>query len=277
MTDSNNNIFKTPDQKRVLESLSNEIGFEVPVDLVALPSQGLIYSPEHPLCNTEEIEVKCLTAKEEDLLSSRALIKSGTVLSRLIQSCLINKSVDPETLLTGDRNAILAAIRITGYGPEYEVRISCPSCLEEFDNVFTLNNLKIDRLSAVPIQENVNIFSYILPLSGLEVHFKLLTGKDEREMIRESDAKKKKLGVQTENLITSRLFHSIVSISGENDRLKILRIVSNLRAGDSRALRKYIDKIEPGIDMTQDLNCPLCGEVSEVDIPLGMNFFWPDL
>ena len=98
---------------------------QIPVDVVALPSKGLVYPLDHPLSNEDETEIRCMTAREEDLLTSRALIKNGTVMSKLLQSCMMDKMVDPDTLLLGDRNALLIAVRVTGYGPEYSAKVSC--------------------------------------------------------------------------------------------------------------------------------------------------------
>ncbi len=268
-----NDVFQKPAGK--LESMSKDLGFDIPVDAVALPSKGTIYPPDHPLSNTETVEIKCMTAKEEDLLTSRALIKNGTVITQLLRSCITQKTVDPDELLSGDRNAILIAIRVSGYGPEYRVQIECPDCSEKFVNPFTLNSLKIKRLGAEPVTPNANLFEFVTPISKIRVHFKLLTGKDEAELGREQDAKKK-LGSQIDNLVTSRLFHSIVSINGETDKGKLSRMVMNMIAGDAKALRNYMDKIEPGIDMKQEATCTHCQNKSEVDIPLGISFFWPD-
>jgi hypothetical protein len=271
---TNQEVFQQPPQK--LESASKEAGFDIPIESVALPSKGVLYSMEHPLSNETHVDIRCMTAREEDLLTSRALIKNGTVMSKLMGACLTNKMINPDDLLIGDRNALLIAIRVTGYGPEYSVKISCPECNEEFENDFSLNGLKIKSLGAQPLQPNMNLFSYRLPLSGLEVQFKLLTGKDEAEMSKVQD-RKKKLGGQVENIITSKLFHSIVSVNGETDRQKISYIVNSLRAGDARALRKHINDISPDVDMKQFATCGKCGEESEVEIPLGISFFWPDI
>jgi hypothetical protein len=274
-----NEIFNAsqPNQEpQKLSGLSQEVGFDIPVESVTLPSRGLAYAPDHPLCNEDSVEIKCMTAKEEDLLTSRALIKNGTVISQLLRSCILNKTVDPDDMLVGDRNAVLIAIRVTGYGSEYAVKIGCPSCSEEYDNEFSLSGLKVKPLTGTPATPNANLFEYTLPLSGLKIHFKLLTGRDELEISKVSD-KKKKLQTQIDNSITSRLLYSIVSVGGETDRNKIAKVVNNMRAGDSRALRKHIDSIEPGVEMRQSSTCPHCNEESEVNVPLGITFFWPDL
>jgi hypothetical protein len=248
---------------------------EIPVESVTLPSQGLIYPLGHPLNNEKQVEIKCMTAKEEDLLTSRALIKNGTVMSQLLRACILNKAIDPEDMLVGDRNAILIAIRITGYGADYKAKIKCPECDEEFENDFTLNGLKVKPLTVKPAAEHQNIFDFVLPLAGHKVQVRLLTAKDETEISKISEARKK-LKSPIDNNITNRLFSSIISINGETDRSKIAQMVNNMRASDSRALRKFLDEVEPGIDMKQEVTCPQCSVPSEVSVPLGMNFFWPD-
>ena len=129
-----------------------------------------------------------------------------------------------------------------GYGPEYSVKISCPACTEEFEHTFDLSRLTIKRLGTKPLKENENLFEYILPMSKLKVCFRLLNGADELDISKEGD-KKKKLGQLIDTSGTSRLFRSVISINGETDRGKISRIIHNLRAGDAKALRNYINKI----------------------------------
>jgi len=268
---SEDSVFKETSKK--LES--KDLGIEIPVDLVTLPSRGSVYGPEHPFHNVEETEIRCMSAKEEDLLTSRALIKKGTVVTELLKACLLNKAVDVDSLLVGDRNALLIAIRVSGYGPEYSVRIECPNCGEQFDNSFSLANLKIKRLSIEPTIPNSNVFSFKLPSSGWDVQFKLFTGADDLLLSQDAE-KRKKMGLQIDNLVTRRLVYSLTSINGETDKQKISRMVSSLRAGDSLALRRYIDQIEPGVDMNQEAQCKSCGDSSTVDVPVGPTFFWPD-
>lgn len=269
-----NEIFQKPAGR--LESVSKEVGFDVPVESVSLPSKGLVYPVDSQLAGLEELQIKCMTAKEEDLLTSRALIKSGGVLAALLRACLINKAIDPDEMLTGDRNALLISIRITGYGSDYEASLQCGECDKKFDNTFSLSHLKLKRLGALPVEPNKNIFAFKLPLSNLDVTFKLLTGKDENAISSEIDSLKK-VSPQIENNVTVRLSHAIISIGGETDPAKVRKMISNLRAGDAKALRNYMDKIEPGVDMTQSVKCPHCSAEQEVDIPIGMGFFWPDL
>ena len=270
---SENDIFQNKSSR--METMSKALGFDIPVELITLPSQGKLYPSDHPFHDTMAVEVRSMTAREEDLLTSTALQKSGQVINKLVEACLCNKSVNVDTLLTGDRDAILIALRVIGYGSSYKVKLGCPECEASFAHTFELNKLHIKSLGAEPVSPGVNRFTFQLPLSKAVVDFKLLTCGEEKE-ISVQEEMRKKIGTQSESKVTTRLFHSIISINGQEDRGKIATISSNLRAGDSRALRKYITKVEPTIDMSQSAQCTSCGATSEVDVPLTANFFWPD-
>lgn len=248
---------------------------QIPVDIVALPSKGLAYSLDHPLCNAAETEIRCMTAREEDILTSRALIKNGTVMTKLLEACMMNKMVDPEDLLLGDRNALLIAVRVTGYGPAYSAKVMCPECRSESEQEFVMNALKIKPLGAKPAQPNTNLFEYKLPMSRATVHFKLMTGRDDSELTKTA-SRRKKLKTEIDNIVTDKLIHTILSVNGNPDKGEIVKFVQQMTAGDARSLRSYMNKIEPDIDMRQWYSCPSCGEEVEVEIPLGISFFWPD-
>lgn len=247
----------------------------VPADLVPLPSKGKIYPPESPLHMVETVEIRSMTARDEDILTSRALLKSGKAISTLIRSCLTNKAVDPDGMIVGDRNAVLIAVRITGYGAEYEVTVECPLCEEKSPHTFDLARLPIKPLGVEPIEIGQNLFSFVMP-SKKEVKFCLMTGGAEREMSVALERMRKAVGPGAdESLVTSRLIQQVVSLGGEDDRQKLAGMIRNMSARDSRALRMYIDKISPGVDMTQEFSCARCGGDSEVDVPMGTEFFWP--
>ena len=257
--------------------LQDDFGMDVPVESVPLPSQGLIYPVDSSSHNRETIEIKAMTAKEEDILTSRALIKKGTVISALIKSCLVDKSINPNNMISGDRNALMTAIRITGYGAEYKADVICPACGEKNHQEFSLSDLPIKRLEIEPTTPGENAFAYTLPITKKEVIFKFLTGKDEIDMNTALERrKKKKLGGDTDNMVTTRLLYSIVSVDGITEKNKIATFVKNMPARDSRMLRKYMDEQEPGIEMKTWMTCDHCLEESEVNLPIGASFFWPD-
>lgn len=255
--------------------MKDDFGFEIPVETVPLPSRGVTYPKDHALAGVETVEIRAMTAREEDILTSKALIKKGTVITHLLKSCLINKDIDPDNMLAGDRNAIMTALRITGYGADYRVEVDCPACGERSKQNFNLAELPIKRLDFQPVAEGANVFEYTLPVTKKNVRFKFLTGHDEQEIMVTLE-RRKKTGLSGENLVTTRLQHAIVSVEGINDKTKIGMFIRNMPARDSLELRRFIDKNEPGVEMKSWMDCPACLESSEVRLPMGASFFWPD-
>lgn len=252
-----------------------ELGVEIPVDAVPLPSKGKVYGHGHPLCNAESVEYRAMTAKEEDILMSQALIKRGTVITELIKSCLINRDIDVQSLLSGDRNALMIAIRASGYGNIYEPTYACPSCEFKNELAVDLNELPIKPLTLEPSAPNANAFSFKLPVSKKTITFKFLNGREEEEIVADMETRKKK-GLLNSNLITSRLLRSIVAIDGNDNKGLISRFVQYMPARDSLLLREYIDEHEPGVNMKIDFKCQNCDHFEEMSLPMGATFFWPN-
>jgi len=255
--------------------MKDDFGFEIPVENVPLPSMGRCYAGDSPLANQETIQIRAMTAREEDILTSKALIKKGTVISHLLKSCMLNKAIEPDQMLAGDRNAVMIALRVTGYGAEYKVEVDCPACQQRSKQAFDLGGLEINRLGIDPVSVGVNLFELQLPVTKAKVRFKFLTGADEQDIMVEQERRKKQ-GQQSENLITSRLRYSIVSVNGVTDKSKLDLFIRSMPARDSLAFRTHLDKNEPGIQMRSWMDCTSCLEHSEVRLPLGAAFFWPD-
>ena len=260
--------------------LRDEFGLEIPVENVPLPSNGIIYPPDSPLHMQETIQIRAMTAREEDILTSKALIKKGTVITELIKSCLVDKRIDPQDLVLGDRNALMVALRITGYGSDYAIEVGCPSCGEKSRQDFNLSELPIQRLTQDPIAQGSNIFEAKMPKNkdtdpDLVIRYRHMTGHDESN-ISQMQERKKKQGFQTDNIITTRYQHQIVAVNDIQDKSKIQMFIQKMPSRYSLALRKAMDANEPGIQMKQHIHCPHCSEESEVSMPLGANFFWPD-
>ena len=256
--------------------MKDDFDWDIPVETVPIPSEGKVYDVNSPLYGKQTLDIKAMTAQEEDILSSRALIKKGTVITHLLQSCITEPGISVQDMLVGDRNALMVAVRITGCGADYSAEVTCPECNARNRERFNLGDLPIKRLQIDPIQQGQNIFSFTLPVTKKEVHFKFLTGRDEEEMSLIAERKKAALPeMQGENLVTSRLARAIVSVDGITDKNKINLFVNKMPAQDSRKLRAFMDANEPGVDMVGWLTCASCGESSEVGLPLGASFFWP--
>jgi len=255
--------------------MKDDFGFDIPVETVPLPSGGKTYASDSPLHGRDTLEIRAMTAREEDILTSKALIKKGTVITHLIKSCLIDKSIEPDNMLAGDRNALMVALRVTGYGTKYSVEVNCPACSERSKQDFNLGELPIKRLDIDPVADGSNLFEVELPMTKAKLRFKFLTGQDEADIMVASERRKKQ-GQRADNLVTQRLRYAIASVNGITDRTKLDMFVRNLPARDSLFMRNYLDKHEPGIEMKAWMDCPACLEHSEVRLPLGAAFFWPD-
>lgn len=253
----------------------DEFGLDIAVESVPLPSAGIIYDKDGPLFGQETLQIRPMTAREEDILTSRAYIKDGTVISKLIDSCLVDKRINSEDLISGDRTALMVALRITGYGAEYDIEVPCPECSTSNKASFDLAQLPIRRLQVSPVQEGQNLFEVVLPVTKKSVKVKFLTGHDEKEMMTINERKKKK-GMSTDTGVTDRLTRCIQAVDSITDKNKIAFFVKNLPVRDSLALRKFLDQQEPGVEMKSMLRCNSCFEESEVDLPIGTSFFWPD-
>lgn len=257
------------------QDVMKDLGWEVPVEAAPLPSLGVVYPKNSSLHGQETLAIKAMTAREEDILMSRAYSKAGTTITELIKSCLIDKTVDPGSLLLGDRQALLVAIRITGYGSDYECEVTCPACDKRGTDTFDLSSLEISRMSVQPTEPGTNEFQVTLPVSKKSVVLKFMTGRDEEELALVVERRKKLIGEGAENLITTRLAHQILSIDGITDKNKINIFVNNMPARDSLFLRDFVAKNEPGINMKSNYSCAHCGATSEVGLPMGVTFFWP--
>ena len=256
--------------------MKDEFGWEVPVELVPVPSEGKIYSKNSTLFGKDRLEIRAMTAREEDILASRALIQQGKVITCLIESCLIDKSINVDDMILGDRNALMIAIRITGYGSAYESDVLCPECRKSSVQKFNLSELEINRLTIEPVREGENSFAYTLPVTKKEVLFRFLTGADERERSIIAERKKKIMpNLEIDDSVTSRLEQFITSVDEITDKNKINHFIKSMPAMDSRALRSYISNHQPGIDMSVWMECTYCGESSKVGLPLGISFLWP--
>lgn len=251
----------------------NTVSYEVPTEFVELPSKGRLYSEDHPLSGQETIEIKFMTAKDEDILSSAALIKKGLVIDRLLEN-LIVVDVDPTTLLVGDRNAIMVAARISGYGKNYHATVNCPNCQTRVEHPFDLSQSNISENcfdesflteNGVRLDEGQKTFVVVLPNSNAEVGVKILTGIDEKNLV----------NLDEDHPVTSTLATFIVSVNGDNNPSAVTSFVENMPARDSKFLRDLYVMLVPDIDLKQEFMCQACFHNGKMEVPLTAEFFWP--
>ena len=235
-----------------------------PTEVIELPSKGLLYPESNPL-SSGKLEMKYMTAKEEDILSNQAYIQKGIVLDKLLESLVVTKEINVNDLVTGDKNALLIAARVLGYGKDYTFTYDGKE--HEVDLSVLENKIFDESL----ITKGTNEFSYTLPSTGTEITFKLLTGKDESNVNKEIEGLKK-IHKDSSPELSTRLKYMITSVAGDREAKTIRSFVDNyLLARDSRALREYIRKVQPDVDLNYTLDSGV-----EVTIPINISFFWPD-
>ena len=242
---------------------------------VPLPSKGLLYPVDSPLHKKESVDVREMTANEEDILTSLSMIRTGKSIDEVIKACLMTPNLDPDKMLVGDRNRIITGLVLASYGNKYKVDVKCENCNETNKNYeFDINNLPVKYLEVSSVQEGLNEFDFELPKSKKKVTFMLPTADIEKEI--SNHIKKLQNISHQETNSTTRLKYLLLSIDGNNDKKKIAEFLDRKQMPiiDSIELRKYIDSISPDIDTNQDFQCQQCGWSGKITIPVNFNFFW---
>ena len=257
--------------------------YNFPTEIIELPSRGLIYPKDNPL-SSGKIELKYMTAKEEDILTTQFYIRDGSVLDKLFQSLIISNGegepIKYTDLTVGDKNAIMISSRILGYGRDYEVEITDPFSgkkQKESIDLTQFQNKEYD--GSAQIELNKNEFEFLLPHSKRKITFMALTETKDRKIKHDLEELKKvnkKLKDDVSKELTTRLKTVILSVDGEYNQQKINHFVDNeLFALDSRELRKYINEVTPDVDLTYEFISDETGERREINLPMDVSFFWP--
>jgi hypothetical protein len=238
--------------------------FEIQTETIELPSKGLIYPSENPL-SSGTIEMKYMTAKEEDILLNQNYIKNGTAIDKLMKALIVSK-INYDDLIVGDRNAIMIASRILGYGPEYTFEYN------DEEHTVDLSQIENKPIEESNFSKGVNDFPFTLPHTKADITFKLLTSLDERNVERELEGLKK-INKDNSPELSTRMKYMITSVNGNRETKYIRDFVDkHLLARDSKALRKYIKDFQPDVDLTFFPD----GDSDRINIPIGLKFFWPD-
>ena len=249
--------------------------YQFPTEEIDLPSKGQFYPKDNPL-SSGKVDIKYMTAREEDILTSQNLIRKGLVIDKLLESVIVTPKVKMGDMIIGDKNAVMVAARVLGYGAKYSVKVNCPSCTEE-------NTEEIDLATVEPKEfgldgKSVVDMSFKLPASKRKVTYKLLTHADEVAITQDLAAMKKvqRGNNSVEPEITTRLRHVITSIDNEDNKQEIQKFVDReFLSIDSRAFREHLQKMVPDIDLSFGFTCEACGHFERTGIPLTAEFFWP--
>ena len=242
--------------------------FKFPTEFVDLPSKGLVYPKDNPL-SSGKVEMKYMTAKEEDILTNQNYIKQGIVIDKLLKELIVSK-VNYDDLVVGDKNAIMIAARVLGYGSDYTFDYRGEKVTIDLT---TLESREINESEL--LEKHVNRFEFTLPTNGTRIEFKLATGKEDKA-IRQEIKGLQKLNKNSNPELSTRLKHTILSVDGQEDKKSIREFVDNyFLARDSRALREHIKAFQPDVDLKFNFESS-DGIQEEATLPMTVNFFWPD-
>ena len=276
-----------PDSPAPSQQQSGQTGlnFVAPTEFVEIPSKGKFYPAGHPLHGVEAVEIRQMTAKEEDILSSQTLLKQGVAIDRFLHSVLVDKRLTPDDMLVGDKNALIIAARCSGYGFDYSANITCPNCgttsKQEVDLIEAKQSYEgynqeeaEEQLSAVSGPNASGNYIITLPVTKANFEVKLMTGREEKAFSKRMQQRKKKK--QAEAMLTDQFKTFTVSINNVGDLRKMYMFIDNLPVRDSRFLRQTYAKLSPALNLKHDFVCTECGHEQEVEVPISAQFFWPD-
>ena len=261
-----------PQQFVQQDSQQTPLSYVVPTELVDIPSKGKFYPPEHPLHNKDQIEIRHMTAKDEDILVNQSYLKKGVAIDKLLESVILDKSIKISQLLVGDKNALVIAARITGYGPEYEAKVACPSCGNVEEKDFDLEEAKVYNEATEEATEN-GTFLITLPKTGAVVEVRPLTGLDEAKIV-SSNSTRKKNRMQPLGL-TDQMKMYVQSVMIDSHPVSVSEFIDNMPAIDSRYLRTQYKNTLPNVELAQHFDCSNCGYEQVLEVPFTTDFFWP--
>ena len=256
------------------------LGFSIPTEVVPLPSKGKFYPPDHPLHNKEYIEIRFMTAKEEDVLASPSFLAEGIALDRLLENVIVDGNIDHKSLLASDRNALLIASRVTGYGEGYETTFYCDHCGAKNDctvdlTEFAHENITKDEMEEMGITIDGGICKFHIDKLDVDVSIRIATHGDQLK-VDKTTQNKVELGLP-EAPTTDFLKTIITEIHGTDDKTVISHVVDLMPALDARRIKKIHQLVSPRINTEVELTCSKCEEVSRLEVPFTAGFFWPDL
>jgi hypothetical protein len=236
-------------------------------ETIELPSKGLFYSN-----GLKELDVEYMTAKDEDLITTPSLIENGTAMPKLLKRKIKTLGVDPEDLLSGDRNAVILFLRTSSYGSDYTVEVYDPRDGKTFKQTVDLLSLNHRKTTEDPDEDG--LFSFFLPIRKKKIRFKLLTHREEELLLKKAEALQIEYNEDFNSYNTMRLKASIYSIEDNTDRSYIGRFVDAMPAGDALSLRKKIMNVSPDIDLKYNFKAP-DGYEFEGYLSIGVDFFFP--
>lgn len=245
-------------------SVYGQMDFNLPHDLVTLPSGGVFYKNKK-----KALKVGYLTASDENILLNASTTNREGVVLQLLRNKIYETDLRPEELLTGDVEALLIFLRNTAFGSSYDVTLTDPQTQKRFNVSLQLDELNIKKTENKPNEEGVFVIK--LPKSGNEVKIKPLSLGDSLDIEKMVDSYPTN---RVAPKVTWRLNKQILSIDGNTDRGMIGKFIETMPIMDSKFIRTFLNDNEPRLDLQKEVTAP-SGEKVIVDITFGVEFFRP--
>jgi transcription elongation factor Elf1 len=259
-----------------------DFNFVSPTAFVELPSEGKYYPEDHPLHGETTIEVREMTAHEEDILADVTLQRNGQAINKLISNIIVDKRINTDSLLIGDKNAITIAARINGYGPKYNTTVTCPACNAKNKHSFDLRHLesKHSVITETVVHVRDRVFQFMLPRTGYNVQVKLLNAIESNKMSKTIEKLQKgKANAKLQTNFLKLILHAVENKPDGlwyEDRPVIDQFAEGIPAIDASYIRTMYKALSPDVNMTQEFECSECGHTQDMEVPLNAEFFWPD-
>ena len=231
---------------------------KVPGHIVKLPSFGRVYPESSPL-RSGTVEIRYMTAYDEDILMNTSYINENVVYEKLIDSLLLTTGVQSSEISNQDLDAIIIMARIHSYGEKYPVRVTDPVTNKVLDREIDLSEIEFKKFE---LESDANgEFEYVRSDNGDVIKFKYLSSKETKEL-------------DDDHMISGITSKAIQAINDNRDKNYINDYVKYEFIGkESRAFRKYMTDNIYGLDMNYKFEGE-SGDTFTAGFQIGSDIFW---
>jgi hypothetical protein len=239
--------------QKAKQRYENEQQNKLPTEIVKLPSGGNVYPATSPL-KSGQVEVRYMTAYDEDILTNVSYIREGIMFDKLLESVIMS-DCNVNDIISTDRDAILIQSRILAYGAEYPVRVTDPNTGKELERVVNLTKLKYKP------------FDLIADENG-EFEYKFNNDRDITIKFTYN------VKLTSESGVYDILKQCIKEVNGKRTEENIDHFIRyEFLAKDAKEFRTYYTEHTPGMDFEYEFEGENGGTFTAT-FPIGIDLFW---
>ena len=203
---------------------------KIPAEIVHLTSKGLIY-PTTSLLRKGYVEMRHMTAYDEDIITNASYVREGIVFDKLLASLIVD-DIDINEIAACDKDGLIINARILGYGSDYNVTVNDPKTSKIIQAEIDLSKLRTKEFVLIP--DDLGEFEYAVN-STQKVKFKYISS-------RELDA------IKETNSVSGLLELIITEVNGKREFHEIQNFIRyQLRAADAKKFREFVSNNTPSI------------------------------